>query len=99
MVSLEAQAEIQINLATDTLLTLSDAARRLPTKPSPATLWRWRNKGTNGVKFPVVRCGGRWITSVEAIAEFVRRQTPALAVSVEVRTTDTTQQLKAAGLL
>ncbi len=93
--------EIKINLQTDTLLTLSEALRRLPTKPSPATAWRWKTKGANGVRLPAIRCGGRWLTSVEAMAEFLRRQTPVVQVvsPVAENAPDLSDELKAAGLM
>lgn len=99
MIVSDSPAEIQINIQSETLLTLSDALRRLPTKPSPATAWRWKNKGVNGVKLPAIRCGGRWITSVEAMAEFVRRQTPLTIVSASECSNDVLGRLKANGLL
>ena len=36
---------MSIDLAQDELLTLSQACRLLPRRPSPATLWRWRTDG------------------------------------------------------
>lgn len=92
--------EIPIDLEHDELITLSEGLRRLPTRPSPPTAWRWRTKGINGVRLPVARCGSKWITSTQAMAEFVRRQTPVQPVAVATgRTPEQIRQLKAAGLL
>jgi hypothetical protein len=82
-----------IELATETLIPLSGAARRLPSfrsgKPvSFSCLYRWV---CHGVRLPsgewlrleAVRLGGRWLTSVEALQRFVDRQTPSLDTSPE----------------
>ena len=34
-----------IDVTTETLLALTEAAAFLPGRPSVATLWRWRTKG------------------------------------------------------
>ena len=60
---------------------LSQLARRLPRKPSPATLWRWHKKGVKGVRLEVVSVGGRTYTTEAAFREFVRRQTEVTAAA------------------
>ena len=48
-----------INLETDKLRPLSYVIRdRIGKRTSPATLWRWRLKGVNGVRLECVRVGG-----------------------------------------
>ncbi len=59
-----------IDLKTERLLTLHQASDLLPGRPSPATLWRWRNKGVRGRKLESVVLGGQVYTSVEAIGRF-----------------------------
>jgi len=73
--------ERTIDLERDELLTLAQACRLLPRKPSPATLWRWRKTGIlfNGqrIQLECVRVGGVWYTTAKAFADFLRRQTEA----------------------
>jgi hypothetical protein len=81
------------NLLTETTISLSQAARRLPSfrndRPvSPATIWRWDSEGVrlpNGtrLRLEAVRLGGRWITSVESLTRFSERQTQAQTPSHE----------------
>jgi hypothetical protein len=74
-----------IELRTETLLSLSQAAAMLPKgrRGRPVTLscvLRWI---TDGVRTPsgivyleALRLGGRWLTSLEALARFADAQTP-----------------------
>lgn len=65
-----------INLETDALVPVSDLIRqKLGKRISPPTLRRWRLKGINGARLECVLCGGRWMTTAAAFAEFVRQQT------------------------
>ena len=48
-----------------------------------ATLWRWILRGVpdpNGVRvrLEALRCGGKWLTSREALERFAKRLTPDL---------------------
>lgn len=64
-----------INLQTDELRPIHKVIRnRIGKRISPATLWRWRLKGVNGVKLECVRVGGWYITNT-AFAEFLAAQT------------------------
>jgi hypothetical protein len=75
-------------LIGETLLSLSQAARRLPPGRNgrPVTLsclLRWVLDGAPGpdgrrVRLGAVRLGGRWLTSVEALARFAAALTPRL---------------------
>jgi hypothetical protein len=75
-------------LITEELLSLAQAARRLPPgrgeRPvSLGCVLRWVLEGAPGpdgqrVRLEAVRVGGRWITSVEALARFAERLTPRL---------------------
>jgi hypothetical protein len=76
--------------------------KRIP----PATSWRWIRKGVNGgVKLPVVKSGGCWMTTRAAFAEFLLAQTancqPALldTDAPAERSAETAKKLAAAGLL
>jgi hypothetical protein len=76
------------NLLGETLLSLYEAARRLPPgrrgRPvSFSCVLRWITDGIPGpdgrrVKLEAVRVGGRWLTSEEALARWAERLTPRL---------------------
>jgi Protein of unknown function (DUF1580) len=63
-----------IDISTEQLLTLSEAAALLPGKPSIATLWRWRTKGARGRRLESITLGAKVYTSVEALARFAQQQ-------------------------
>lgn len=73
------------DLLSETLISFSQAAKRLPpgrcNKPvSPSTPFRWAKHGIRRpdgvrVKLECVRVGGRFLTSVEALARFSYRLT------------------------
>ncbi len=58
----------------ETVLTLSQAARRLPklgkNHVSPTTVWRWCRKGIRGVHLEYACVGRRIVTSREAMTRF-----------------------------
>lgn len=70
-----------IDIENEALLTLGQACRILPSKPSPATLWRWRTRGVlirdKRFKLECVRVGRKWYTTASAFADFLQRQTNA----------------------
>ena len=66
-----------IDFRTETIVTMAEAARRMPGRPNVSTLWRWRKKGINGVKLETIKCGSKRLTSVEAIQRFVAQSTAA----------------------
>ena len=83
-----------IDVATEELLTLRQAAKALP--PSNRTgrplhisaLWRWYKSGIlapNGtrVRLEVVRVGGTLATSVEALQRFIQRTSRTAAPQTE----------------
>jgi Protein of unknown function (DUF1580) len=80
------QEELAKKILSEEVLTLSQAAHRLPAqrgagKTDPATVWRWIDKGVNTydgrkIHLEAVRVGGRWLTSAEALIRFVAAQTP-----------------------
>jgi len=76
-----------IDLEHETTLSLSQAARLLPTgrRGRPATLSCVLRRVLKGVTTPAgvvrleaVRLGGRWLTSVQALERFAAAQTPQL---------------------
>lgn len=65
-----------INLEKDELRPIHQVIRaRIGKRVAPATLWRWRLKGVNGVRLECVRVGGLWFTTTAAFAEFLAAQT------------------------
>jgi len=76
-----------MRLLVEDMISLAEAARRLPGKPHPATISRWQRHGLKGKKLETVVVGGRRYTSVEALSRFIDATTraretepPALAV-------------------
>ena len=67
---------MSINIELDKLFPVAPLIeQRIGKRPAPATIWRWRLKGINGVRLECVLCGGCWMTTAAAFAEFVRAQT------------------------
>jgi len=58
---------------SESLLTLSDAAKELPSRPNIATVFRWVSHGCRGVRLEVVKLGGKTLTSREALQRFADR--------------------------
>src|SRR4051794_41100940 len=94
------------DMLSEKLLSLAQAARRLPPlradRPvSPATIWRWVAAGVrlsdgSTLRLEAVRIGGRWVTSVEAMARFAERQTAALRGEAQSSTPRTAAQQRRA---
>ena len=59
-----------IDVTTERLLTLAEAANLLPGRPSAATLWRWRVRGIRGKRLESVQVGAKIFTSFEALQRF-----------------------------
>ena len=67
-----------ISMATEEVLTLTDAAKRLPCRragkrPHVATLYRWAKRGLQGKQLETIQIGGTMCTSVEALQRFFDR--------------------------
>lgn len=62
-----------MRMLKESLLTLSEAARRLPGRPHLSTVWRWatRGVGPRRTRLDTVRIGGRRYTSAQALSRFV----------------------------
>jgi hypothetical protein len=79
---------VSIDLFSESMLALSQAARLLPPgrRGRPVSLscvLRWVLDGVPGqdggrVRLEAVRLGGRWVTSREALQRFAERLTPRL---------------------
>ncbi len=88
-----------IDWIPEDLITLAEAARLLPTRPAPCTLWRWRTKGVNGARLECIRSGGRWLTTRQALARFLLAQSESASSGLPPPQPDMTSRLRAAGLL
>jgi hypothetical protein len=54
------------------VFTLKQAAKRIPTRPSLCTIWRWATKGCRGVVLHTERIGGLRYTTQESLNRFFR---------------------------
>jgi hypothetical protein len=80
-----------IDLTTETLISLPEAAKLLPpgrrNRPvNLSTILRWILDGVKlpcgkAVRLEAVRLGGRWLTSKESLQRFAESQTPRLVES------------------
>jgi hypothetical protein len=61
----------------ETLISLTEAARRLPGRPHASTLWRWHARGIKGVHLETLAIAGRRYTSTQALDRFVAATTYA----------------------
>jgi hypothetical protein len=60
-----------LHLLTEDVVSMSQAAREVPGKPSPSTLWRWSRRGIDGVTLETVKVGSRIFTSRQAVTRFL----------------------------
>ena len=68
---------MSIDIHSEKLWLLKDAAKRLPSRPHVSTLWRWHKRGCRGIRLETVVIGGQRYTSDEAMQRFVDRTTAA----------------------
>ena len=67
-----------INIQTEEVLSLTEAARRLPRRragkrPHVATLYRWAQHGVRGEKLETIQVGGTLCTSLAALQRLFDR--------------------------
>ena len=58
-----------VDIHSENLVRLTQAAKHVPGHPHVATLWRWVQRSTNPLE--CVKVGGRIFTSLEAIDRFI----------------------------
>src|SRR4051794_8499124 len=68
------------SLLDETVVYLSDVPGHIPPgkdgrRTHLSTVVRWKDRGVRGVRLEAVRLGGRWVTSLEALARFAARVT------------------------
>jgi Protein of unknown function (DUF1580) len=61
----------------ENVITMTEAPGHIPGRPHSATIWRWWNRGIEGIKLETFMVGGRRFTSTEAITRFIKRTTAA----------------------
>ena len=59
-----------VDISSETILSLAEAARSQPTRPNLSTVWRWVQRGVRGVRLETAMIGGRRVTSVQALSRF-----------------------------
>jgi hypothetical protein len=74
---------------SETLISLSEAARHLPRRrggkrPHVSCIYRWTTSGCKGVILESIQVGGTRCTSREAMSRFFRRLTTGDAADVPV---------------
>ena len=84
------------DLATDTLMTLPDAAAYLGRlmggkKCNVSTVWRWCLKGVKGVRLESICVGGKRFVTTAGLERFIDRRTraqepPVVAITIDPRT-------------
>jgi hypothetical protein len=78
-----------IDHTTEEVLTLANAAKRLPHrrrgKVHLSTLYRWVTEGLCGVRLETIQIGGTCCTSVEALQRFFEALTAIKVADREVR--------------
>lgn len=55
------------------LLTLTEVAQSLPSRPALSTIWRWILKGIGDVKLDARRYGRVWMVTPESLDTFAQR--------------------------
>lgn len=70
----DVESEMPIDITTEALMSLTDAAKNLPLidgkRVHSSTLWRWCRKGLRGIRLEHVRLGHRVCTTLEAVSRF-----------------------------
>jgi hypothetical protein len=59
-----------IDIHSEHMLTIAEAARELPGRPHVSTLWRWIQRGCRGVRLEAILIGGIRYTSRESLQRF-----------------------------
>jgi hypothetical protein len=82
-------APVVIDLVHEEVVTFAELARRLgrrrANRPTHiATIHRWRLRGLNGVRLAAAKCGGIWVTTMQAYHRFVEALTQASCPDVDV---------------
>jgi hypothetical protein len=66
-----------MSILSESVITLAEAARRLPGCPHVSTLHRWRTRGLRGVRLRTSKIGGKRMVALRALEEFCAAVTAA----------------------
>lgn len=97
---------MDIDIENETLITLAEAAARLPKRPSICTMHRWCQTGVRDAVLASVFICGRRYTSVESLRRFLTAasrtralpQTPPPIHDVTRRGLETERRLRSKGI-
>ena len=70
------------------LITMTEAAKLLPGRPSVVSLWRWRLRGISGVRLRFVTVGRKPLTTRKWLREFIIKSSEARQAKNEQREMD-----------
>jgi len=95
-----------IDHQNEQVISIADAAQRLPGRPSVRTVWRWLDRGCRKTQLESILIGGRRYTSVEAVDRFltainepdVKRASPATTAKRQRAIDQAERELQEAGL-
>ena len=90
---------MDIDITKETLITLAEAAARLPRRPSLCTMHRWGHRGVRGTMLSTVYLCGRRYTSIEALHRFLIAASQSRNGSASTPQTDTHRAFEADRLL
>lgn len=81
-----------ISLTEETLIPLRDVPAHLPPRPGGkrihvSAVYRWTQRGVQGIRLETIRVGGTTYTSVEALQRFADALTPETDDAVDLRET------------
>jgi hypothetical protein len=90
-----------MSILDESTLTIGEAAPIART--SFCSLWRWILRGVPGpegrrVRLEAVRCGGKWLTSKEALQRFIEAITPRFDTDATTAPRTMTQRQRASAL-
>lgn len=75
-----------IDIAHEQLLSMLEAAKRVPGRVHVSTVWRWSLRGVRGRVLETVIIGGRRYTSAEALERFAQQKgTPSIEPQLSTR--------------
>ena len=94
------RAELAIDLKNETIISLAQAAGRLPRRcngrpVSPKTIYRWTSEGLQGDHLEWIQVGNRRCTSIEALNRFLERRTDRLIGAHAARAADERKRQRA----
>ena len=60
-----------LDLLTESVISLQQAVKLLPNRPRRETVWRWTHRGVGGITLETVQIGREILTSEEAVHRFI----------------------------